>query len=110
MIPTFIKQTYADCPNAKDNDSARWHFPHLKCIPCDAQRLSRLTLAQVDDQWAEGRISTAARDGYRYVWAASATRSAAYDHYKSFDCEESKQYALAIAQAFEARTTDPHCP
>lgn len=107
MIPTFVTQTYADCPNAKEN-SDHWHFPHLKCIPCDAQRLSRLNLSQVDGRWAEGRISTAARDGYRYVWAVSATRSAAYDHYKSLYCEESEQYALAIARALNDRTTDPH--
>lgn len=53
-----------------------------RCEECDSHYLARMSLEEVDAHANQGLIRGYARDAYRHVWATSAVRSAAYDHWK----------------------------
>jgi hypothetical protein len=41
----------------------------LRCEDCDAQRLARLNLGQVEDRYQQGRFTQKAFEAYMFVWA-----------------------------------------
>ncbi|MER6183095.1 hypothetical protein [Streptomyces sp. NPDC001652] len=54
------------CPTF--DEPGNFHF-ELRCEDCDAQRLSRLNLGQVDDRYRQGRVTQNGFEAYMYVWA-----------------------------------------
>jgi hypothetical protein len=54
------------CPTFEQ--PGNFHF-ELRCEDCDAQRLSRLNLGQVDDRYREGRVTQNGFEAYMFVWA-----------------------------------------
>lgn len=78
-------------------DGTAGHLLHHRCPACTMRALSTVNLATVE-LWAEhGRISPAARDGYRHVWALSAERSEAYRHWTALpDTTEGQEHARLL--------------
>lgn len=70
------------------------HFLSAGCVYCTARILSTKNLATVDLWFEHGVISRDVRDGYRHVWALSATRSKTYDHWLSLpDTDGGREFA-----------------
>lgn len=75
------------------------HFLNAGCLDCIARVLATKNLATVELWWEHGVISKDVRDGYRHVWALSAPRSAAYDHWMAYpDTAEARAFAAALGQ------------
>ena len=87
------------CPEA--------HFVHVGCVPCNAARLLGMNLGEVEEGFSRGFVTVAMRDAYRHVWAVSAVRSAAYDHWKAEPHEDARplvdnlQTAIKLAEERE---------
>lgn len=58
------------------------HFLWTGCVDCIAKTLYRCSLEAAEELWQRGSISRDHLDAYRHVWALSATRSKAYDHWQ----------------------------
>ena len=58
------------------------HLRHIPCVSCAVHLVRDMSLAQVEDLADLGVVSPAARDAYRHLWAVTAVRSAAYDHWR----------------------------
>lgn len=56
------------------------HLFSAACAYCTADALKIKTYDEVMSWWVQGVIGDDAIDAYRYVWATSAPRHAAYDH------------------------------
>lgn len=82
------------------------HFLHVGCVDCIGKALYRCSLEKAEEMWQRGQISRDHLDGYRHVWALSATHSKAYDHWQSLpDTGEGMEMVatlLAIAEEREA--------
>jgi hypothetical protein len=80
------------------------HFWHVGCVDCIAARLYRCSLEQAEAHWERGEISRDHLDGYRHVWALSATRSRTYDHWQSLpDTGEGCEMAATLIRLAEER-------
>jgi len=70
-----------------------------RCEPCTMLTLSTMRLELVELWHEHGVISTDARDAYRHVWAISATRSKAYDHWMGLpDGEDAQRMAKILVE------------
>lgn len=68
-----------------------------RCEPCTMLTLSTLNLASVELWHEHGIVSPDALAAYRHVWAISATRSKAYDHWMSLpDGEDAQRMAKIL--------------
>lgn len=73
------------------------HIMAVGCVHCVSVQLSTMTLACVELWFEGGLICRDALDGYRHVWAISAPRSKAYDHWMSYpDTELAREYAREL--------------
>lgn len=68
MLTQFAHGTQADAQADADrrNPAHPQHFEG-RCDDCDARRISRLTLGQVEDQYRVGRVSQDQFEGYLYA-------------------------------------------
>lgn len=54
------------CPIMDADDN--FHF-ELRCEDCDIRRLAKMSLGDVVDRWAVGRVTLNQYDAYRWMWA-----------------------------------------
>lgn len=60
------------CP-VRGNPPGNYHFEG-RCEDCDAWRLARLTLAEVEDRYHAGRVSQDQFEAYMHCWTTGAFR------------------------------------
>lgn len=75
------------------------HFINA-CDSCKIDALLRVNLETIDLWHSHGMIGSDMREAYRHVWAISATRSKAYDHWMSqaYMSDEAKAIAKVMVE------------
>lgn len=84
-------ETVERCPDV--------HLFAAGCASCIAHWMAARSLQRVEQAWADGMVPTSARDAYRYVWATSGTRSAAYAHWAALpDGADARVFARLLRE------------